>query len=296
MSFTEEIKTELCRGPVPDCCASAECLGMLLYCNNFAPDRIRLVAAMPEVRKRARMLFRRLFGAELLEEDEREEALILDDPESIRAVFDWYGFQYKSAALSLNRAVVEEDCCKAAFLRGCFLMGGYVTAGRGGYHLELVTPHYNVSRQVCTLLYEMDMEPGEVTRRSNYVLYYKNSERIETFLSDIGATGAAMDLMLTKVEKALVNKINRKVNCETANFDKTIDAANRQLDAIRDLEAAGAMEGLSSDLRQTARLRKENPMASLSELAAKFDPPISKPGVSSRLKKLVRLSEELKTR
>lgn len=295
MSFTEEIKNELSRAQIgSDCCAAAECLGMLLYCNRFAPDRIRMVTASPDVRRRARTLFGECFGAELYEEGDREDALILDDPEIIRTIFDWYGFQYKNAALSLNRAVVEEECCKAAFLRGCFLMGGYVTAGKSGYHLELVTSHYNVSNQVATLLYEMEMEPGAVTRRSNYVLYYKNSERIETFLSAIGATGAAMDLMLQKVEKALVNKINRKVNCENANFDKTLDAANRQLDAIRHLEETGLLYELSDDLQMTAALRKANPMAPLSELAAMFDPPISKPGVSSRLKRLVKLSEENK--
>ncbi|MBQ1250618.1 MAG: DNA-binding protein WhiA [Clostridia bacterium] len=292
MSFTEEIKNELTRTPpMADCCAAAECLGMLLYCNRFAPDKVRMITASADVRRRARSLFWECFGAELYEEGDREDTLVIDDPEIIHAIFDWYGYQFKNAALSLNRAIVEEECCKAAFLRGCFLMGGYVTAGKSGYHLELVTPHYNVSNQVSALLYEMDMEPGAVTRRSNYVLYYKNSERIETFLSAIGATGAAMDLMLQKVEKALVNKINRKVNCENANFDKTLDAANRQLDAIRHLEESGLLAELSLDLQMTAQLRKDNPMAPLSELAAMFDPPISKPGVSNRLKRLVKISE-----
>ena len=292
MSFTEEIKNELSRTTINlDCCAAAETLGMLLYCNRFAPDKIRMVSASPDVRRRARALLWECFGAELYEEGEKEDTLIIDDPEIIRTIFDWYGYQFKHAALSLNRAVVEEECCKAAFLRGCFLMGGYVTAGKSGYHLELVTSHYNVSNQVATLLYEMEMEPGSVTRRSNYVLYYKNSERIETFLSAIGATGAAMDLMLQKVEKALVNKINRKVNCENANFDKTLDAANRQLDAIRQLEESGQLAELSQDLQMTAALRKAYPMAPLSELAARFDPPISKPGVSSRLKRLVKIAE-----
>lgn len=292
MSFTEEIKNELCKAQVgADCCVSAECLGMLLYCNRFATDKIRMVTASPDVRRRARLLFGICFGAELYEEGDREDTLVIDDPEVIRTIFDWYGYQFRNTALSLNRAMVEEECCKAAFLRGCFLMGGYVTAGKSGYHLELVTSHYNVSNQVSALLYEMEMEPGSVTRRSNYVLYYKNSERIETFLSAIGATGAAMDLMLQKVEKALVNKINRKVNCENANFDKTLDAANRQLDAIRHLEETGMLAELSSDLQLTAALRKSNPMAPLSELAALFDPPISKPGVSNRLKRLVKLSE-----
>ncbi|MEA4921300.1 MAG: DNA-binding protein WhiA [Clostridiaceae bacterium] len=294
MSFTEDIKNELCKIPISSkCCASAEGLGMLLYGNRFAPDKIRLVSSVYSVRKRAQILIRALFGCELTE-DGRDSALMINSVPVIKEVFEWYGFQYKSSALSLNRAFVEEDCCKAAFLRGCFLMGGYVTAGKKGYHLELVTPHFNVSKQVSTLLYELQMEPGAVTRRSNYVLYYKNSELIETFLSEIGATGGAMDIMLKKVEKALVNNVNRKVNCETANLDKVLDAAEKQLDAIRTIEIAGAFESLPSGLKETLMLRRDNPMASMSELAAMFDPPISKAGVNSRLKKLIKISEELK--
>ncbi|MBQ2691605.1 MAG: DNA-binding protein WhiA [Clostridia bacterium] len=294
MTFTEEIKNELCKSQITgSCCASAEALGMLLYGNRFAPEKIKLVSSSHEVRKRAQILFGGLFGCDF-SEDGREDSLMNDDPELIRSIFEWYGYQYNNSALNLNRAVIEEECCKSSFLRGCFLMGGYVTAGKKGYHLELVTPHYSVSRQVSTLLYEMGMEPGSVTRRSNYVLYYKNSELIESFLTAIGATGAAMDLMLKKVEKALVNEVNRKVNCETANLSKTIDAANAQIDAIRYLDDHGHIEGLSSDLQLTAAIRVQFPMASLSELASKFDPPISKPGLSSRLKRLIKIAEERK--
>ena len=293
MSFTEDIKNELCRTQLTDsCCASAVCLGILLYANRFAVDRIRLVSSSHEVRKRAQILFGALFGCEL-EIEGRDNALVIYDTDMIRRIYDWYGFQYKSSALSLNRAVVEEDCCKASFLRGCFLMGGYATAGKKGYHLELVTSHYNVSKQVATLLGEMQLEPGMVVRRGNYVLYYKNSELIETFLTSIGASGGAMDLMLKKVEKSLVNKINRSVNCETANLGKVVDAAARQIDAIERTERAGKFDTLSADLKETARLRREHSMASLSELAAMFDPPISKPSVITRLRRLIKISEEL---
>lgn len=292
MSFTEDIKNELCRTPLGEpCCIVAECLGILLYGNRFTVDKIKLVSSSFEVRKRVQILFAALFEM-TLDYGENENTLETSDQGLIRSAFDLYGFQFKSSALSLNRALVEEDCCKSAFLRGCFLMGGYVTAGKKGYHLELVTPHYGVSRQVSSLLYEMQLEPGAVTRRSNYILYYKNSEYIETFLSEIGATGGAMELMLKKVEKSLVNNVNRKVNCETANIDKTIDAASRQIAAIERLEQLGKFETMSRELRETAILRKENPMASLSELALMFDPPVSKPGLSSRLKKIIKMSEE----
>ncbi|MBQ5813423.1 MAG: DNA-binding protein WhiA, partial [Clostridia bacterium] len=265
MTFTEEIKTELCKSQITgSCCASAEALGMLLYGNRFAPEKIKLVSSSHEVRKRAQILFGGLFGCDF-SEDGREDSLMNDDPELIRSIFEWYGYQCNNSALTLNRAVIEEECCKSSFLRGCFLMGGYVTAGKKGYHLELVTPHYSVSRQVSTLLYEMGMEPGAVTRRSNYVLYYKNSELIESFLTAIGATGAAMDLMLKKVEKALVNEVNRKVNCEAANIGKTVAASAKQIEDINFITECGEYEKLTSDLKELASLRIENPDISLSE-------------------------------
>lgn len=293
MSFSEDIKNELCRSQiVKSCCASAECLGMLLYCSRFSPDKIRLVSSSFDVRKRAQILFGALFGCQL-SEDGRDEALMIDDPDIIKTIYDWYGFRMNGSALSLNRAVIEEECCKASFLRGCFLMGGYVSDGRRGYHLELVTSHYSVSNQVATLLDELSMTPGTVVRRGNNVLYYKNSRYIEDFLTYIGAPNSAMDLMLRKIERSFANRINRDVNCETANFDKVVGAAGRQIAAIDRIEKAGLFEAMPRELQDTARLRKDNPMASLAELAALHTPPVSKPGLSSRFKRIIKYSEEL---
>ncbi len=292
MSFTEEIKSELCRCPMNrSCCLSAEVLGLLLFCNRFEPDRIRLVSSSAEVRRRIESLFASLFGFQ--PEEAGENALELHDPDELRALFDWYGFPRKNAAPSLNRAFVEEDCCRASFLRGCFLTGGTVTAGKKGYHLELVTPHYSVANQLSAFLYELHLEPRTVMRRGNYVLYYKNSEHIETFLTTVGATSGAMELMLRKVEKSLVNSVNRSVNCETANLGRTVNAVTAQLIAIDRLERAGKLKELSEDLKLTTDLRRRYDSDSLSELAARFDPPLSKPGLNARLKKLIRIAEEI---
>lgn len=293
MSFTEEIKIELCRSPMTkSCCLSAEVLGLLLFCNRFGPDRIRLISSVSDVRRRVQSLFTALFGF-APEERENDNALVLEDIDSIRTVYDWFGFQLKTGAPSLNRAFVEEECCRASFLRGCFLMGGTVIAGKKGYHLELVTPHYSIAGQMGSFLYEMQMEPRQVMRRSNYVLYYKNSESIEAFLTTIGASGGAMELMLKKVEKSLVNRVNRSVNCETANLSRAADAAAKQTNAIERIHAAGQLDQLSRDLQETARLRLEHREDSLTELAARFEPPLSKPGLSARLRKLIRIAEEI---
>ncbi len=294
MTFTSKIKAELCRAPViQKCCAYAECFGMLLYGSRFRQGQIRLVTSSHEVQKRAQALFGSLFGATFSTAEGKPNTLVLSDENVIESIFSHFGFEGKSTSMWLNRAAVEEDCCRSAFIRGCFLMGGYVTSGDKGYHLEFVAPQYNLARQMSALLYDMGFEAGFATRRGNYVLYYKDSSAIEDLLSAMGATAGAMELMLQKVEKALVNKVNRKVNCETANLSKTVDAAARQVAAIEKMENAGRLGELSRELRETAELRKQYPELSLSELACMFIPPMSKPGLSNRLKKLINLSEEI---
>jgi DNA-binding protein WhiA len=118
-------------------------------------------------------------------------------------------------------------------MRGAFFTGGSITNPEKKYHLELVTPHYYLCREVYSLLLEMEFEPKQTSRKSNYVIYFKASEYIEDFLTIIGAPVSAIGLMNTKVEKELRNRINRKVNCETANLYENVEASHAQLLAIR---------------------------------------------------------------
>ncbi len=291
MSFTTDTKNELCRLPLgAPCCVLAESLGMLLYANRFSEAGVRIQSDNPAVRRRAAAL---LHAAFRIEADMQGSMLSVSDKDAVERIFAAFGYGRKSIALQLNRALVEEDCCKSAFLRGVFLAGGYLSDPGRSYHLELVTSHYNVSRQVMALLLDMSMAPGLLSRRGNYVLYYKDSALIEDFLSAAGATGAAMSLMLSKVEKELRNNVNRKVNCETANLDKTLDAAARQIAAIEKLRAAGVLQTLPEPLRATAEARVQNPELSLSELLPLFDPPITRPGLNNRIRRLMKLAEEL---
>lgn len=294
MSFTQQIKEELCRlGPGKDCCARAECYGMLLFAAVFSQSRLRVHSDLAAVRGRVRQLLRRCAGVEISPRPDGTNALVLEDPPSLRRVFSAFGYEFEGTALHLNRAVVEEDCCRIAFLRGAFLTGGYVSAPGRGYHLELVTSHYNVARQTVLLLEEMGLACGFVSRRGNFVLYYKDSNVIEDIIGRMGAPGAAMDFRLRKVEKDFRNNINRKVNCETANLGKTVEAAARQCHAIDKLEKAGQLEQLPESLRETARVRLEHPEESLAELLQHFDPPLSKPGLNNRLRKLEKLAAKL---
>lgn len=145
-----------------------------------------------------------------------------------------------SLANHVNFAVLEEPCCRAAFLRGAFLAGGSVTDPRKAYHLELSTSHYNVSREVPALMREAGFQPKEATRKANYIAYFKQSERIEDFLTAIGAPLAAMEIMNAKLEKNLRGSVNRRVNCDAANLDKAVEAAQVQLEAIRAWSSPGS--------------------------------------------------------
>ena len=129
-----------------------------------------------------------------------------------------------------------------------------------------------------------------VARGGCQVTYYKNSAQIEDLLTLMGAPQAAMAMMNAKAEKDLRNGVNRRVNCESANLDKAVDAAQDQLEAIRRLYAAGAVEGLSPQLKETIVLRETYPELTLSQLAAEFDPPITKSCLNHRLRKLMELS------
>ena len=184
-------------------------------------------------------------------------------------------------ALHVNLGVLEEDCCKIAFLRGAFLAGGSVTDPAKGYHLELTTSHSFVSRETSPLIQEMlGVYPKLTKRGGSSVLYFKQSNSIEDFLTLLGAPLAAMGIMEAKLEKELKNKVNRRCNCDDANTSKVVDAAQEQ----------GRLESLPEKLLQAARARLENPESNLTELAGLMDPPITKSSMSHRLRRLMELA------
>lgn len=290
MSFTTEVKNELCKLPLgQSCCLAAECYGFMLYANSFSIEKIKIYSDNAQVRKRVLHILKKLIGATIA--DDGSGNLNIEDKQVIQKLYDLFGYEYGQNSLHLNRAVIEEDCCKTAFLRGIFLASGYLSEPDKSYHFELVTTHYNVVRQVLVLLDEMELAGKYIGRRGNFVIYYKDSELIEKLLTAMGATGSAMELMLKKVEKNLRNNINRKVNCETSNLSKTADAAAIQIEAINVLMEKGLFEQLPLPLQETAALRLENPDLSLTELAELCNPPLSKPGISGRMRKILKLAK-----
>ena len=236
MSFAGETKGELCRTALNrKCCTQAEAYGVLLYCNTFSGREIRIITENEAFAQRLPILFRKAFrlSFDRLPDGEGKYSFGITDPAKLAAVSGTFGMDAGSLANHVNFAVLEEPCCRAAFLRGAFLAGGSVTDPRKAYHLELSTSHYNVSREVPALMREAGFQPKEATRKANYIAYFKQSERIEDFLTAIGAPLAAMEIMNAKLEKNLRGSVNRRVNCDAANLDKAVEAAQVQL-TIRD--------------------------------------------------------------
>ena len=196
-------------------------------------------------------------------------------------------------ALHVNFGLLEEDCCQTAFLRGAFLAGGSVTDPEKRYHLELATSHMQASREVSTLLEEMGFLPRSVQRGADSLIYFKQSEHIEDLLTKIGAPAAAMDIMTAKVDKEIRNGANRAMNCDMANVNKTLDAAREQLTAIAKLRSSPRWRKLPEKLQQTAALRLEYPELSLTQLAERCDPPVTKSCINHRMRKLMEEAEQL---
>lgn len=183
--------------------------------------------------------------------------------------------------------MIEEDCCRTAFVRGAFLAGGSVTAPEKRYHLELATPHHSVSREAFSLLLDLGFSPKETQRSGNSLLYFKQADAIADFLTTIGASQAAMAIMTAKVEKEMRNTVTRQINCDSANTDKTVAAAQAQMAAIRRIAKEYGLDALPEPLKDAALLRITNPEASLSDLVLLSDPPVSKSCLNHRLKKIM---------
>jgi len=299
MSFSSDAKAELCQAKIEKkCCAVAESYGVLLYCNTFSPMEIRIITASADFAARLPKLFKKAFnlGFDVLPKDTAagKRSFCITDPQKIKLIFEAFGLEAQEhISHHVNFGVIEEDCCRASFVRGAFLAGGSVTDPEKRYHLELATPHHSVSRESYSLLLDLGFSPRETSRSGNSLLYFKQADAIADFFITIGASGTAMDIMTAKVEKEMRNTITRQTNCDNANIDKTIAAAQAQMDAIRAIAHEYGLDWLPEPLKDAALLRITNPEASLADLATLSYPLVSKSCLSHRLKKIMSIAGEL---
>ena len=299
LSFSAAAKEEICRSfPSHHCCALAQCFGILLFCNSFGAEGIKIITESREFAYILPKLFKKAFDVEFdsFPSLAAPGKLVFQiwETEKIEQIMAAFGFSPRDTlSLHINLPIVENECCKNAFLRGAFLAGGSVTDPGKGYHMELTTTHFSVSRECNVLMQDViGFYPKTAARNGAQVLYLKQSDQIADFLTFLGAPVASMGILEARLEKELNNKVNRRCNCDDANTSKVVEAAQEQLAAIRVLSELGLLETLPAKLKQAAQARQNNPAASLSELAAMMDPAITKPAMNSRMKKLVQLAKE----
>ena len=296
MSFSADVKQELCKLNISRrCCAQAEAYGILLFCNTFNSRQIRIITESPWLKERLPVLFRKAFHISfdvVPDGKEGKASFLIEDPLKLCTIFESYGLEHgSSVSIHVNFAHLEEEHCRTAFLRGAFLAGGSVTDPLKSYHLELATSQFHVGREVPALMQEAGFQPKTTTRKGNYITYFKQSEHIEDLLTAIGAPLSAMDMMTAKLERDIRGSVNRRVNCDAANLDKLVAAAQHQIEAIHKLEEHGVLSSQPAKLREAASLRIDNPELTLNQLAALCDPPVTKSAFNHRLRKLVELAD-----
>ncbi|TVY10302.1 DNA-binding protein WhiA [Paenibacillus cremeus] len=191
--------------------------------------------------------------------------------------------------------IIKDDCCKRAYLRGAFLAGGSVNNPEGSsYHLEIYSMYEEHCQALCRLANEFELNARCIERKKGFVLYMKEGERIIEFLSLIGAHQALLRFEDVRIMKDMRNSVNRLVNCETANLNKTIGAAVRQIDNIRLLQKEIGLANLPDKLREVAEIRLQHPDMNLSEVGELLKGKVSKSGVNHRLRKIDELAEKLR--
>ncbi len=306
MSFSSELKTELCRTvPQNSCCRKAECYGMLLFGKNFSKNTITLTTGNSAAAHRVAQLTAEVAGAivdvssSVSRRREQRDAfsVAVTGAGEREAVLSCFGHTGSEISLRINHANLENDCCVSAFLRGVFLSCGTMTDPQKDYHLEFVVPFMNLARDLSKLIgevYELDLQPGLLKRQGSYIVYLKGSERVADLLTFIGAGNAAMELMQAKMLKEVRNNVNRKTNFETANIDKTALAAAAQVLAIEKIiNSPGGVPSLPEELQELAMLRYRNPEMSLRELGETLSEPLSRSGINHRLQRIIDISNEL---
>lgn len=195
----------------------------------------------------------------------------------------------------IDQQIIPSNCCERAYLRGAFLAGGSVNNPEGSsYHLEIASAYEEHCKALCSLANRYDLNARFIERKKGFVLYIKEGEKIIEFLSIIGAHQALLRFEDVRIMKDMRNSVNRIVNCETANLNKTIGAAVRQIDNIRLLEREIGLENLPEKLREVAEVRLQHPDMNLKEVGDLLKGGVSKSGVNHRLRKIDELAEKIR--
>lgn len=297
MGFAAQVKDELCRQETAgEGRRLALCYGLLLFGKAFSAEEM-LFQGDGEVCALLNGLLGELFG--IVPETRRQAqggkgvTLCRVAGEEAGRVFARFGHRAEEVSLRIHLEP-EETGELLAFLRGAYLACGSMINPERAYHLAFTVPYHNLAGDLETLLKRAGFPAKRTTRKGMQAVYSKESEAIEDFLTALGATGSSLALMRIKVYKDVRNNANRRTNFETANIDKTVNAAVAQLRDIEYIFACRGEDYLPEPLRQVAAARLENPEMSLRELGEILPEKATRSAVNHRLTKISRMAEELR--
>ena len=314
MSFTSDTKKELTTLTAgKKCCQLAQITGFLKYAGSvtlLAGGKVGLKVTTdnPAVARLFVTLIKDYFGS--------KSSLTITEPGQLRGRLYELSItpEHNSEAIlretgiisvkegynvfpeTLKSEIVRKRCCRKAALRGVFLASGSVSdpARGSGYHMEMVFDSEEKAKDVAKLINSFGLKAKIAKRRNRYIAYIKDGEQIEDFLSVIGVTGQLFKFQDVRIKKEMRNTANRQINCDTANLEKTISAAQQQISDIEYIKNVKTLNYLNGKLRETAMLRLQFPEMPLSELCLQFDPPLTKSGLNNRLKKIAETADKLR--
>ena len=298
MSFSQEVKEELSRHiPGARHCQLAELAALVSFlCKLTTKGKETALILETESPLIARKYFTLLNKTLSIYKDEK---VITDQQalELLTALKMWRESAKGEVVCRLDAVdgiLLQQTCCKRAFIRGAFLAAGSISDPRKAYHLEIVCRTSPQARQLRDVMNTFDAEAKIVERKGHYVVYVKEGSRIVDMLGVMGASVALMNLENVRILKEMRNSVNRKVNCETANIGKTVSAAVRQVEDIQLIEKKIGLSKLPQSLQEIARVRLEHPDMPLKDLGELLTPPVGKSGVNHRLRRISEIAEKLK--
>ncbi len=307
MSFSMQVKGEVARLPIEQqCCKRAELAALALVLGVIRIGKKKVLVMDTEAAVVARRIFllskslgwnglitvnrysrprrRRLFNVQIplvKKHNYLLQDLGLVDGEQV--LMD-----------TLNPAILEKNCCKKSFLRGCFLGSGFVGNPNNAYHLGLSFKTPEGAREAVGALASFGVNPNTREHRDGYEVYLKGAEQLVEVLRIIGANQAVLQVENCRVLKDMRNQVNRLVNCETANLGKAVEAGLKQAAVIEEIESTAGLGVLRPHLRELAELRLLYPEASLADLGKLLTPSLSKSGVQHRFREIFRIADQLR--
>ena len=311
MSFSFEVKKELCsKNESPRHCNIAEICGIINTCGTIytaSNIAVKIQTESAAVAKRYFMLIKKSFNVSgkltsaksLKFKKNRQYSVLIDDPADAKKVLSAAGLLNPNSLdskvhKSVNALVVKNACCKRAYIRGAFISGGSVTTPEKTYHIEFVNQEQELCIALSSLINSFGLNSKITVRKGYYVVYVKDVENIVDLLNIMEAPVSLMNLENVRILKDMRNNVNRRVNCETANINKTVDAALKQINDIEYIFEKRGRDHLKEQLLEIAELRLANPEASLKELGDMLIVPVGKSGVNHRLRKLSEMADKMK--